>query len=135
MAIPLHNHSEYSTIDGYSKIVEIADRVEQMGCPCCGLTDHGVVAGHLELDKVFRKRGLKPIFGCELYHGTLFNEVKGNKRDQKHLIALAMTDEGLKNLWRLNDIAAHEQRFHHVGRNHWDDFKKHKEGLVITSAC
>ncbi len=135
MITPLHNHSEYSAIDGVSKVSEIADRMVDMGCPCCGLTDHGVVAGHLELDREFRKRGLKPIFGCELYHGVKIGEKLGPKRDQAHLIALAMTDEGLTNLWRLNDAAAQEPRFHHVGRNTWDDFKKYHEGIVFTSAC
>lgn len=135
MITPLHNHSEFSAIDGVSKVSEIADRMEQMGCSCCGLTDHGVVAGHLELDKEFRKRDLKPIFGCELYHGVRFGEKLGNKRDQAHLIALAMTDEGLRNLWRLNDAAAQEPKFHHVGRNSWEDLEKFKEGIVFTSAC
>jgi DNA polymerase III alpha subunit len=60
-----------------------------MGCPCCGLTDHGVVAGHLDFDKEIRKVGGKPIFGCELYHGVRIGEKLGNKRDQAHLIALA----------------------------------------------
>lgn len=106
-----------------------------MGCPCCGLTDHGVVAGHLEFDKEFRKRGLKPIFGCELYHGVKFGEKLGAKRDQAHLIALAMTDEGLRNLWRLNDASAQEPKFHHVGRVSWEDIDRYKDGVVFTSAC
>lgn len=136
MITPLHNHSEYSAIDGVSKVTEIADRMVEMGCPCCGLTDHGVVAGHLELDREFRKRGLKPIFGCELYHGTMFDSSRGRKRDQSHLIVLAMTDEGLRNLWMLNDAAAQEERWNgYVGRNAWVDLEKHKEGLVVTSAC
>lgn len=132
---PLHNHSEYSNIDGLSLIREMAERMEQIGSPYCGLTDHGVVAGHLEFDKVFRKKGLKPIFGCELYHGIKIGEKLGQKRDQAHLIALAMTDEGLRNLWRLNDAAAQEERFHHVGRNMWEDFEKYKDGIVFTSGC
>lgn len=136
MITPLHNHSEYSAIDGVSTPKEIASRViTEMGCPCCGLTDHGVVAGHLEFDKEIRAAGGKPIFGCELYHGVRFGEKLGNKRDQAHLIALAMTDEGLKNLWRLNDAAAQEPKFHHVGRNSWEDFEKLHEGIVFTSAC
>ena len=134
--IPLHNHSEYSAIDGLSTAKEIAQRViTDMGCPCCGLTDHGVVAGHLEFDKEIRKAGGKPIFGCELYHGVRFGEKLGNKRDQAHLIALAMTDDGLKNLWRLNDAAAQEPKFHHVGRISWEDLERYHEGIVFTSAC
>lgn len=131
----LHVHSEYSSIDGVSKIEENAQRMVEIGCPCCSLTDHGVVAGHLELAKVSKKYDLKPIFGCELYHGVRFGEKLGNKRDQAHLIALAMTDEGLKNLWRLNDAAAQEPQFHHVGRVSWDNIKNFKEGIVFTSAC
>lgn len=136
MIVPLHNHSEYSQIDGLSTPKEIAKRViTDLGCPCCGLTDHGVVAGHLEFDKEIRAAGGKPIFGCELYHGTRIGEKMGNKRDQAHLIALAYTDEGLLNLWRLNDAAAQEPRFHHVGRNTWEDFEKYREGIFFTSAC
>jgi DNA polymerase-3 subunit alpha len=136
MIVPLHNHSEYSAIDGVSTPKEIAQRViTDMGCPCCGITDHGVVAGHLEFDKEIRAAGGKPIFGCELYHGVRFGEKLGNKRDQAHLIALAMTDEGLLNLWRLNDAAAQEEQFHHVGRNSWEDLRKYGDGIVFTSAC
>jgi DNA polymerase-3 subunit alpha len=134
MCVSLHVHSEYSIIDGLSKISEIADRTVEIGAPACGLTDHGVVQGHLEFDKIFRKRNLKPIFGCELYHGEHFG-IKKPKRDQSHLIAFAQTDEGLKNLWRLNDISGHEDHFHHVGRLHMDDLSKHKEGIIFTSAC
>jgi DNA polymerase-3 subunit alpha len=134
--VPIHNHSEYSTIDGVSTPKEIAKRViVDMGCPCCGLTDHGVVAGHLDFDKQIRKVGGKPLFGCEVYHGIRFGEKLGNKRDQAHLIVVAMTDEGLKNLWRLNDAAAQEPKFHHVGRVNWTDLETFKDGLVVTSAC
>lgn len=133
--IATHVHSMYSALDGHSKIEEIADRVEHMGHCACALTDHGVVAGHLELDKVFRKRGLKPLFGCELYHGVRIGEKLGQSRDQAHLIALAMTDEGLKNLWRLNDAAAQEPKFHHVGRVSTEDLRRYREGIVFTSAC
>ena len=133
--IGTHVHSEHSKIDGLAKIVEIADRAEQLGWCGCALTDHGIVAGHLELDKIFRKRGLKPLFGCELYHGIRFGEKLGKDRDQAHLIALAMTDEGLKNLWRLNDAAAQEPKFHHVGRVSTEDLRKYHEGIVFTSAC
>lgn len=134
MAIPLHVHSENSALDGWSKITEIADRIEKIGCPCCGLTDHGVVTGHLELDKVFRKRGIKPIFGCEMYQGTK-TTFKGQERDQAHLIVLAETDEGLRNLWRLIDSTAREDHFRHVGRVFKDDLIRHKSGLILTSAC
>lgn len=133
--IPSHVHTEYSTIDGVATVAELADACERHGFCGCAITDHGVVAGHLDMDKVFRKRGLKPIFGCELYHGVKVGQKLGKERDQSHLIALAMTDEGLRNLWILNDLAAHEDHFHHVGRVTTDELAKYHEGIVFTSAC
>jgi DNA polymerase-3 subunit alpha len=132
---PTHNHSQYSQIDGLSTCKEIVDRAVEMGCEAIGLTDHGVVAGHLDFAKECDKAGIKPLFGCELYHGTRIGEKLGNKRDQAHLIALAMTDEGLRNLWRINDAAAQEDYFHHVGRTNWENLEKYKKDIVFTSAC
>ncbi len=132
----LHVHSEYSSLDGWSTVDEIAERMLEIQCPFCGLTDHGVVAGHIDFDKAMRSRGLNPVFGCELYHGIKFDGMaKKNERDQAHLIALAMTDGGLKNLWRLTNATAQRERFHHVGRVTNDDIVKFKEGILFTSAC
>ena len=132
----LHVHSEYSSLDGWSTVDEIAERMLEIECPFCGLTDHGVVAGHIDFDKAMRSRGLNPVFGCELYHGIKFDGMaKKNERDQAHLIALAMTDEGLKNLWRLTNATADRDHFHHVGRVTSEDIVRFKEGIVFTSAC
>jgi DNA polymerase-3 subunit alpha len=131
----LHVHSEYSSLDGWSTVDEIAERMLEIKCPFCGLTDHGVVAGHIEFDKAMRSRGLNPVFGAELYHGVKFDDLKKNERDQAHLIALAMTDEGLRNLWRLTNATSDRDHFHHVGRVTNDDIVKYKEGIIFTSAC
>jgi DNA polymerase-3 subunit alpha len=132
--IPLHNHSQYSALDGFSTMEEIADRCLEIGCPCCGLTDHGVVSGHLDFAQALQAKGIQPIFGCELYHGLLADP-RGQGRDQAHLIALARDDEGLRNLWRLVSSTAQADHFHNVGRVFWDDLRKYREGLTITSAC
>lgn len=131
----LHVHSEYSALDGWSTVDEIAERMLEIKCPFCGLTDHGVVAGHIEFDKAMRSRGLNPVFGAELYHGINFGTLKKNERDQAHLIALAMNDEGLRNLWCLTNATAARDHFHHVGRVTSDDIVKYKEGVLFTSAC
>lgn len=133
--VPLHNHSEFSSLDGMSTVEEIARRVGEMGCPCCGLTDHGVVAGHLDFAKALEKAGVKPVFGCELYHGTKHDGFKGRERDQAHLIALAMTDAGLRNLWCLTNETARPENFHNVGRVFNEHLEKYHEGIVFTSAC
>lgn len=135
--VPVHNHSEYSTLDGLSTVREIAERCVDLGCPCCGITDHGVVSGHLEFGKAMAKHGIKPIYGCELYHGRTPGKPKGEKgkpvRDQAHFVAGALTNEGLRNLWRLVDRSA--GNYHFVGRVTWDMLKKYNEGLFATSAC
>lgn len=134
---PLHNHSEFSALDGLSTCKEIAQRCAQIGCECCGISDHGTVAGHLEFAKEMRAAGIKPIFASELYHGLVPGKPpavnRRAARDQFHLVAGAMTDEGLKNLWRLVDFGS--QNHHFVGRVTWDALRKFNEGLFVTSAC
>jgi DNA polymerase-3 subunit alpha len=133
---PLHNHSEYSALDGLSTPKEIAERAVELGCPCCGLTDHGSVAGHLEFAKALAPHGIKPIFGAELYHGIKPKGFKGwnrNERDQAHFVVGAMTSEGLKNLWRLIDASS--ANFRYVGRVTWEDIRQFNSGLFATSAC
>lgn len=132
--VPLHNHSEYSSLDGWSSATEIACRCCEIEAPAVGLTDHGVVAGHLDFAKALDKVGVKPIFGIELYQGTKQTDFQG-QRDASHLIALAMTNEGLRNLWRLSNATAREDHFYHVGRVFRDDILQYKEGIVFTSAC
>ena len=133
MVCGLHIHSEYSSLDGLSTVDEIADRLVEIGAPGGALTDHGVVAGHLDFEKAMIAKGLKPVFGCELYHG-LRPDASG-ERDQAHLIALAMTDEGLLNLWRLTDRTSDQRHFHNVGRVLWEDIRDLHDGIVFTSGC
>jgi DNA polymerase III subunit alpha len=75
------------------------------------------------------------LHNCEIYHGINFTNLKGQERDQSHLIALAMTDEGLKNLWRLVNSTARPEKFHQVGRVSCEDIIRYKEGIIFTSAC
>jgi len=129
---PIHNHTEYSALDGLASCREIAERCTQIGCSCCGISDHGTVAGHLEFAKVMQEYKIKPIFACELYHGTKTTFAR-NERDQAHLVAGALDNEGLRNLWRLVDSAATNFRF--VSRVNWDLLKQYSDGLFATSAC
>lgn len=133
--VPLHVHSGYSPLDGYSQPIEIAHAVKDLGCPCCGLTDHGTVAGHLEFFKALTSVGVKPIPGIELYHGTKWSGFKGNERDQSHLILLSKTTEGLRNIWRLSSAASAPEQYRWQPRATSDQIVKFKEGIVATSAC
>ena len=132
--VPIHNHSEFSALDGLSTCKEIAERCEKIGVGAVGITDHGTVSGHLEFAKEMAKYDIKPIFGCELYHGVTTSDTRAKgRRDQAHFIAGAMTNEGLRNLWRLVDAAS--ENFYFVGRVNWEMLKKYGEGLFATSAC
>src|SRR5687767_10270191 len=128
--VPYHTHSEFSALDGLSKCSEIAERCKALGYPGAGLSDHGVVTGHLEFSREMTKRDLKPVFCAELYHGVVD---RPKKQDQAHFLAGALTDQGLRNLWALTDASHHN--FHYVGRVNWDMLDKYKEGLFATSAC
>lgn len=135
---PIHNHSEFSALDGLSTCKEIMQRCQCIGCEAVGITDHGTVAGHLEFAKQAAEHGIKPLFGCELYHGIYATKEERiaaghKKRDSAHLVAVAATDQGLRNLWSL--VTESHKNFYHVGRVHWDMLDKYKEGLILTSGC
>lgn len=131
---PIHNHTMYSSLDGLSTPLEIAQRCQCIGCTSAGIMDHGTVAGHLEFDKVMRANGIKPIFGVEFYHGVK-TEFGKNERDQAHFVAGAMTDEGLRNIWRMVDAASNPNNYRFVGRVNFDICDRFKEGVFATSAC
>lgn len=131
---PIHVHSEYSNLDGVARVVENVERAVELGCPCCGLTDHMVVSGHLELAKECDKAGIKPIFGVEAYLGTKTTFGK-NERDQAHQVLFAGTDEGLLNLWRIVDEASHQENFRYVDRTNYDALERHSKGVWATSSC
>src|ERR1700747_1872718 len=134
---PLHNHSCYSALDGVSTPVEIAERCLAIDCEAAGITDHGVVAGHIAFAKTMTQFGLNPVLGMEAYHGLIPGKPppvnKKAQRDQYHFIMLASTDEGLRNLWRYADATSHNHHF--VNRGTWDLYEKYSEGIYATSAC
>ncbi len=136
MPVPTHVHSEYSALDGVATLEEIAKRCVDIGCPCCGLSDHHTVAGHLQQARVFAKYDIKPIFACEIYHGVKpvgYSQWKGRERDQHHLIVGALDNRGLANLWSLMDESA--SNFRNVSRATTDMLRKYSEGTYATSAC
>jgi DNA polymerase III subunit alpha len=135
MIVPIHNHSDRSALDGNSTPVEIAARAEEIGAPAVGLTDHGVCTGHIDFGKAVRDRGLKPLYGMEGYHGEKWDGWKGQERDSPHVILVAQTSEGLRNLWRISYNASQLERFRYHPRLSWDDLEKYNEGIIATSAC
>tara|TARA_B100000902_G_scaffold397081_1_gene459827 strand:+ start:20556 stop:22433 length:1878 start_codon:yes stop_codon:yes gene_type:complete len=100
--IPLHVHSMYSLLDGLSKPEQIADRCEEIGVKSCALTDHGNIAGAIKFYSAMKKRGIKPILGCELYICDDDATVKDKEnRKLSHFLVLAKNYDGWKNLIRI----------------------------------
>jgi DNA polymerase-3 subunit alpha len=146
--IPLHNHSQYSLLDGLSTTKDIANRVGDLGFSACACTDHDLVAGHIDFFKTLTDADIKPILGIETYqavttrteHASGLNEKRSKdnpnpwRQDNFHLILLAKNNTGLKNLWRIN-TESHRTGFYYNGRLDWELLEQYHEGLICTSAC
>lgn len=134
--IPVHNHSEYSALDGCSKVTEIATRIEEIGAPGAFLTDHGNVAGWRAFDKAMKARDLFAGFGMEGYQASVHRKHIPEKRKQDafHVILLAQNPTGVRNLMCLSD-AANRDGYYYKPRLDWELLEEYNEGLVCTSAC
>ena len=100
----LHVHTEYSLLDGSSKINEITARAKELGMDSLAITDHGVMYGVIDFYKAARSNGIKPILGCEVYvaPGSRFEKETGTGDDRYyHLVLLAENNEGYQNLMKI----------------------------------
>lgn len=136
--IPVHNHSEFSALDGFSTVKEIASRAQEIGSRGAFLTDHAVIAGWRPFMKEMRRNDLIPGFGIEAYQASVHRKItpdrKKKQRDQAHLILLAKNEEGVRNIMRISD-EANRTGFYYVPRMDWELLEKYKEGIIATSAC
>ena len=133
--VHLHVHTEYSLLDGLSKIKKLVSAVKDMGMNSLAITDHGNMYGAIEFYKTCKKNEIKPIIGCEVYiapNGRL-DKSSANRRNQ-HLILLAKNNQGYKNLMKLVSIG-HIEGFYYKPRIDWETLNKYHEGLICTSAC
>lgn len=133
--VHLHVHTEYSLLDGLSKIKNLVNTTKEMGMNSIAITDHGVMYGAIEFYKTCQKAGIKPIVGCETYlapNGHL-DKSAGNRRNQ-HLILLAKNQQGYQNLMRLVSIA-HIEGYYYKPRIDWELLTKYHEGIICSSAC
>src|SRR6266478_114271 len=103
----LHTHSHYSLLDGLPKIPDLLDYVKELGMDSVALTDHGVMYGAVEFFKEAKKRGIKPIIGCEVYVAFEGRKDMRPNIDSKsyHMILLAKNEIGYKNLVALTTAA------------------------------
>ncbi|MBN2185424.1 MAG: DNA polymerase III subunit alpha [Candidatus Krumholzibacteriota bacterium] len=135
--IHLHNHSEYSLLDGAFRIKDIVSSAKKMGMGAVALTDHGNIFGAIPFYREAKKAGIKPIIGIETYlapGGHLEKvSVKGRTRND-HLVLLVKNDKGYRNLLELSSIAFLEG-FYYKPRIDLDLLEKYSEGLIGLSAC
>ncbi|HEX3330719.1 MAG TPA: DNA polymerase III subunit alpha, partial [Gaiellales bacterium] len=131
--VHLHVHSEYSILDGACRIGPLVGRAADLGMPAVGLTDHGSMAGAVELTRAAGKAGVKPILGCEMYvvddHA---NRVQKERR--AHLTLLAETTEGYHNLVRLVS-SAYLDGYWYRPRVDLEQLSAHADGIIALSGC
>ncbi|HYP22893.1 MAG TPA: DNA polymerase III subunit alpha, partial [Actinomycetota bacterium] len=136
--VHLHAHTEYSMLDGASRIGEMFEAAGNAGMPACAITDHGVMYGALEFYKSGAKSGVKPILGMEGYLFLGDRREKPPQRDDTaktcHLTLLAMDNTGYKNLVKLSSRAWLEG-FHYRPRADHEILAEHSEGLICLSGC
>ncbi len=140
--VGLHVHTEYSLLDGASQIPDMVDRAVALGMPAIALTDHGVMYGAIELIKVCKSKGIKPIIGNEMYvlNGDITIQYKREEKKKKyHQCVLAKDTQGYRNLVKLTTIS-HLQGFQGKGIFarpciNKDYLLQYKEGLMLTSGC
>ena len=133
--VHLHNHSEYSLLDGLSRLDHMAARTAELGMPAVALTDHGNVHGAIDFYQACKSHGVKPILGVEGYvaPGSRF-ERDSNERFPHHITVLAQSQTGYRNLLRLVS-AAHLEGFYYRPRMDREVLAKHNEGLIVLSGC
>ena len=125
----LHVHSYFSILDGLGSPKEYVSRAKELGQTALALTDHGETSGLYEHQKECEEQGIKPILGSEFY----FEDIE-NSKVNGHLVVLAKNQKGLENIFRMQEIAFVDN-FYRKPRINMKILRKHKEGLVVTSAC
>ncbi len=134
--VHLHLHTEYSLLDGACRIDELMDAVAKKGQTAVAMTDHGVMYGAITFYKAAKKKGIKPIIGCEVYVSprSRFDKDKNFDTEYKHLVLLCENNEGYDNLIKLVS-AGFTEGFYTKPRIDKELLKRHSKGLIALSAC
>ncbi len=145
----LHVHTEYSMLDGASRLDDVIHAAAVDGQPALGITDHGNMYGVLDFYRGCREQGIKPIIGTEIYLAHESRDERPSRRGKAddsggdtgggqklyyHAILLAENDVGYKNLIQLSS-QAFLSGYHYKPRADWELLDKYHEGLIITSGC
>ena len=132
----LHLHTEYSLLDGMSRISELPSLVKELGMDSCAITDHGAMFGVIDFYKACKKAGIKPVIGCEVYTAarTLYDKDPDRDRNSGHLILLAENQKGYSNLVKIVS-KSYVDGFYYKPRVDKDLLSRYSEGIICLSAC
>ena len=133
----LHVHTEYSLLDGSSKIEELVARAKELGMNSLAITDHGVMYGAVAFYKAAKAAGIKPILGSEVYvaPGSRFDREAGGGKDKYyHLVLLAENDTGYHNLMKIVS-KGFVDGFYYKPRVDYEVLERYHEGIICLSAC
>ncbi|MCL2182628.1 MAG: DNA polymerase III subunit alpha [Chitinispirillia bacterium] len=139
--VSLHNHTEYSFLDGAIKVKDLVRQAKKFDMPAVAITDHGGLFGAVEFYETCKKEGVKPIIGFEAYVApgsrldkTQITDKEKSDRYYCHLILLAENNTGWKNLMKLSSIG-YMEGFYYKPRVDMEVLRRHSEGIIATSAC
>ena len=131
----LHTHTEYSMLDGISRIPDLVYQVRDMGMESLAITDHGNLYGVVDFYSECKEAGIKPIIGCEVYvaHRSRHDR-NASERSPYHLVLLARDNTGYRNLMQLV-TTGHLEGFHYRPRIDWELLQQYHQGLICLSGC
>ena len=132
----LHVHTEYSMLDGASRLGELIAAAKEDGQSAIGITDHGNLYGALEFYKQCKAADMKPVIGTEAYfeNGSRFDRPKRSEMETFHLTLLAQNNVGYRNLIKVSS-KAYLDGFYYKPRTDWELLEEHSDGLIATSGC
>src|SRR5438045_3792439 len=129
--VHLHVHSEYSILDGACRVPDLVARAAELEMPAVTLTDHGSMAGAVQLWKAAQGTGVKPVIGCEVY---VADDRRAQQKGYAHLTLLAADNEGYRNLIALSSLG-YLEGYYYKPRVDWELLDTHSAGLVALSGC
>ncbi len=136
--VHLHNHSDYSVLDGAITVKNLVAKAVELGMPAVAITDHGNLFGAIELYQEAKNAGIKPVIGQEFYiapESRLKKESQNKGKDSTyHLLLIAKNETGYKNLIRLSSIG-YTEGFYYKPRIDHEVLEKYSEGLICSTAC
>src|SRR5438067_2327469 len=129
--VHLHVHSEYSILDGACRIPDLVARAAELEMPAVSLTDHGSMAGAVQLFKETKGTGVKPVIGCEVY---VADDRRAATKGNAHLTLLAADNTGYSNLIHLSSLG-YLEGYYYKPRVDWELLERHADGLIALSGC